>query len=447
MAGVHSCLTILVTVVAVALPSAVYAQKTWQANRFVGSVGINVHLHFNDTLYRDNFPLIKSRLLELGVRHIRDGLVDATEWTTYYDRLNELGAAGIKCTLIVHPDDDIALWLDYPSRVPECFHAYEGPNEFDLNRRRLPDWVEVLRDTVIRLGSIRDVPGLDRYQVYGPSLITKKAYNDLGDISPYIDVANTHHYFAGRNPETRGWGPHGYGSMNFNLRLVDHYSAPMPIVTTEAGYRDDPDAEAGRPSGEGTIDTVPLDIAGIYMPRILLMKFRAGYKRTFLYELADYWKSGSYGLLDEQGAPKPAFTAVKNLLNLLSDPGPQFSVTPLDYSIDDAPGSLYDMAFQKRDGRYYIALWMGVESWDPIALQYRNPKPRTVTLDLPEAMQIRIHRWRRDGLVTQWGVLEATSALQLNVTDTLTIVEATPQGSATTRPFELFVCGLVDCEP
>jgi hypothetical protein len=445
MAGVHSCLTILVTVAAVALPSAAYAQKVWQANRFVGSVGINIHLHFNETLYRDNFPLVKSRLIELGVRHVRDGLVDAIDWPTYYDRLNELGAAGIKCTLIVHPEDETALWLDYPSRVPECFHAYEGPNEFDLNRQGLPNWADILRDTVIRLSAIRDVPGLDHYDVYGPTVITKKAYNELGDISPYIDVANTHHYFAGRNPETRGWGPHGYGSMSFNLKLVDHYSVPLPIVTTEAGYRDDPDAEKGRPSGPGSIDAVPPDIAGIYMPRTLLAKFRAGYKRTFLYELADYWRSGSFGLLDEAGTPKPAFFAVKNLLNLLSDPGPQFSPTPLEYTIDDAPGSLYDMAFQKRDGRYYLALWMGVEDWDPIATEYRYPTPRRITVNLPETMQVRVYRWQRDGSFTVSPEAAVVSAVPLHVTGMLTIVEATPQASDTASRFEPFLCGLLGC--
>jgi len=50
------------------------------ADAFVDSVGVNVHLHYNDTSY-GNFASVERSLKDLGVRHIRDGLIDTT-WTT-----------------------------------------------------------------------------------------------------------------------------------------------------------------------------------------------------------------------------------------------------------------------------------------------------------------------------------------------------------------------------
>src|ERR1700760_3076035 len=85
------------------------------ADAFVDSIGVNVHLHNADTPY-GNFAAVREALQTLGVRHIRDGLIDTT-WTAYYNRLNELGRLGIKATLITSPKQNTALLVDYPKRV------------------------------------------------------------------------------------------------------------------------------------------------------------------------------------------------------------------------------------------------------------------------------------------------------------------------------------------
>ena len=99
------------------------------ADAFVDSTGVNVHLNFTDTPY-GNFNAVETAIKNLGVRHIRDGLVD-TAWTPYYDRLNELGRDGVKATLITSPSQTAALLTAYPSRVADSFEAYEAPNEYD----------------------------------------------------------------------------------------------------------------------------------------------------------------------------------------------------------------------------------------------------------------------------------------------------------------------------
>ena len=57
-------------------------EKAVVADAFVNSVGVNVHLHYTDTSYA-KFDAVEEAVRDLGVRHIRDGLIDTT-WTPYY---------------------------------------------------------------------------------------------------------------------------------------------------------------------------------------------------------------------------------------------------------------------------------------------------------------------------------------------------------------------------
>ena len=56
-----------------AAAAAADAEPARPADGFVDFVGVNTHLGYYDTTYRDYESILKPRLLELGVRHIRDG--------------------------------------------------------------------------------------------------------------------------------------------------------------------------------------------------------------------------------------------------------------------------------------------------------------------------------------------------------------------------------------
>src|SRR5450755_2811128 len=71
------------------------------ADSIAESVGVNIHLHYGDTVY-GNFDLIRTLLIDLGVRHTRDGLIDTT-WQPYYQRHVALGKLGIRCVFITSP--------------------------------------------------------------------------------------------------------------------------------------------------------------------------------------------------------------------------------------------------------------------------------------------------------------------------------------------------------
>ena len=101
------------------------------AARLADSVGVNVHLHHTDTGY-GNFELIKWLLAQLGVGHVRDGLID-TAWQGYYDRHNALGAIGIKGIFVAPPVLSDATLRNYPSKMARSFEGYELPNELDAS--------------------------------------------------------------------------------------------------------------------------------------------------------------------------------------------------------------------------------------------------------------------------------------------------------------------------
>jgi len=415
----RSWLAIFFVVLALVLPADLAAQQTVAADRFVDSAGVNVHLHYANTLYWDQFPLIKNRLIELGVRHVRDGLIDTT-WRHYYDRHNALGEAGIKGAFIIGPHDSVELMAQYPARMSRSFEAYEAPNEYDKSRD--PNWVATLRAAMARMAALKHDARSAGYPVLGPALGDPAAYAALGDVSPAFDYANMHNYFAGRHPGTPGWGTGGYGSIPWNLNLVRPYAGGKGVVTTETGYQDDLALEDG----------LPMEIAGRYMPRVLLEQFRAGIARTYLYELADFAKSGNYGLLYADGTPKPSFVAVKGLLNLLADPGPAFAVTPLGYAVNGGGPELRHMAFQKRDGTYFVALWLARASYDPRTRQTMPMATQAVAVMLPRAMRhLRTHQWQPDGEVAAHPSAATTTMIPVTVSDALTIVELTqpPTGS------------------
>lgn len=384
---------------------------TSAGDAFVDTVGVNVHLHYDFTPYKERFDLVQDRLRELGVRHLRDGLIDTT-WQGYYDRHEALAGDGVRGTFITTLDQDAALLAAWPARVPRAFEAYEAPNEVD----RLPegDWAERMRATMARLGALKAQRGPSSFPVIGPSLTREDSYDRLGDVSRWFDFANLHNYLAGRHPGTDGWGRDGYGSIAWNLRLIAPFRGGKPVVTTETGYQTVPGVE----------DRVPETVAARYMPRVLLEQFRVGVSRTFIYELFDFADSGGYGLVAEDGRRKPAFLAVAALLRLLADPGPAFTVKPLAYRVMQTWPELRHLAFQTRRGTYFLALWIEAPAFDVVDGRALDVAPERATIVLPAAMRLRrTHRWNDDGSVTVDVPTGTGSVVDVAVTDSLTMLE------------------------
>ena len=340
------------------------AEPARRADSFVDSIGINTHLYYNDTPYFQKYQqVVKPKLLELGVRHIRDG--GSRNLNGYLDRLQELKNNGIGATLIFDPrggtpEEGLALVKELGNVV----EAVEGPNEYDLSGDS--NWVATLRQYMEQLHQVIKADAqTQNLPVLGPSLTSPKAYKAMGNIGNFVDYGVLHNYFSGRNPGTKGWGPNGYGSIPYGINLSNQYAPQKPVITTETGYHNAIKTKEGHLA-------VPENVAQKYIPRMFLEQFNQGIKRTFGYELMDLQNNTTkdisglnFGLLRNNGAVKPSFTSLKALIQILKDPGgSNFAPGTLNYSLTGNTSNLHHTLLQKSNGKFYLVLWQETAGFD-----------------------------------------------------------------------------------
>jgi hypothetical protein len=153
--------------------------------------------------------------------------------------------------------------------------------------------------------------------------------------------------------------------MQFNMCLAGMVGVNEPVVSTETGYE----------SGAGLSDA----IIGRYEMRTLFESLSLGMSKTYLYELIDD-PSGNWGLLTGAFSPRPAYTAIENVLALLKDvsfPKPG----KLNYTLAGQTQNVNHLLLQKSNGTFYLAIWLAVQSADPDnpSTAYNVP-PQNLTL-------------------------------------------------------------------
>jgi hypothetical protein len=354
------------------LPSSASAAETARtADSFVDSIGVNTHLSYSDTAY-SRFGEVKAKLAELGVRHIREGLVP--ERPDQYERLSELGGMGIGATLILGdpnsgPEGLAELISTVRSNLRGSVDAVEGANEFDSWGGS--DWLPRLADYQQRLyAAIKGDPALASLPVLGPSIVQRRNQEALGDISGALDYGNFHPYPDGFSPEQ---------GLDSNLVRAAYNSGAKPLVATETGYH----TTAG---WSGEHNAVSEQAMATYIPRLYLEYFRRGVARTFSYELLDEKsnrgeREDNFGLLRNDLSEKPAFVALRNTIDILEDRGPAFAPTAVAYSLDGDVADVHHLLLQKSDGTFYLALWRATDVWDPASQTDLQAPSGRVTLE------------------------------------------------------------------
>jgi hypothetical protein len=395
-----------------------------QADAFVDSIGVVTHLSYTDTPYFTAWPRVLNALQTLGVRHIRDGFYDWAPSSPFLAEHRALAAAGIRCNYVVPINSTTT-----PERIEQFapqvrdMEQLEAPNECDVPGNCGAGALAGIEDMLGFLPII-DAAGADLgVPVVGPSFTQQSSYVSTGILSSEMSDNNLHVYFGGRNPGSSGWGdfdPEGnsYGSFSWWLDQA-HINAPgMPVEVTETGFMAYP--------ATTTPYTLPESVEASYTPRTLLLAFRQGIKRTYLYELLDEVSSPGYGILRSDLSPKPAFTAVENLISNLQDRGPSFAPGKLAYSIEGGGSSLNHLLLQKRDGSFWLVLWLEEPSFNPgtatpIAV---TPQRIVLTLAVPNARQVL--RWDTKGKMTWSNATMRGNTLTLAVSDNMSIVKIVP---------------------
>jgi hypothetical protein len=345
--------------------------KTEQAKKsdsFVDSIGVNVHLFYTNTAYKNFSSIIKPKLQELGIRHIRDnGISDPT----YYSRLRELRQIGIKTTLVSgYPGVSPIQFQKIVKDLGNVVEAVEGPNEYDYFQgveQNNPNWHLNLQKYVKELYPlIKNDPATKNVPVIGPSLLWWNNYKTVGDLSSYLDFGNSHVYYGGLHPLFQcSWCSPPQSYLDIFLSKAKYISGNKPIIVTETGQQN------AMNSNESYNLPVPEEVSGKYLPRQLLLQFNKNVRQTFLYELIDLLTdpqksslNNNYGLLRNDGSHKPAFIAIRDIIKLLQDQKTSFVPRSLNYELKGDVSNLQYTLLQKSNGKFYLILWNEVSSYD-----------------------------------------------------------------------------------
>jgi hypothetical protein len=132
-----------------------------------------------------------------------------------------------------------------------------------------------------------------------------------------------------------------------------------------------------------------------------------------------------FGLLRADGSEKPAYVGLKNLISILDDRGPRFTPGKLAYGVTGDTVGVRRLVLQRRDGRFYLALWQAGSSFDLDGKRDLPHATKSVTLRFQApAGAIRVYRPLESGLPSR--VLGGSAAIDLSITDQLMLVEITP---------------------
>ena len=386
------------------------------ADGFVDSVGLNVHFSYYGSVYTNQSSQLIQKIAQLGVRHLRDQMPwEGTNVgnSPFYTIHNTLGSNGVKTdyilTSINYPMGQVSI---YPTLVNDM-EAVEATNEYDGSGNY--SWVQIITNQqAVLYAEIHTQPKTQNTVVVSPSLSQPANASRLGNLDRTSSVGNSHAYFGGYNPGNSGTG--GANNPRFFMNLASVNTPGEPIWITETGFWSVPGAYWG---GYGVSEASQ----AIYIPRVLLEFSNAGAARTYIYALADYTGADLFGLIRSDGTAKPAFGSLSHLISLLSDPGPAFAPVGLAYSLSGAGPNLHQALFQKRDGSFFLAVWVEALSYNFQTSQPISVPAQHVTLNLGRTVLAATSYQLDDAGNMSTTKLTQSEAIGLTVTDRVQIIK------------------------
>jgi hypothetical protein len=350
------------------------------ANAFVDSMGVDTHMLYTNTLYYTNWPQVFADLQALGIRHVRDGYFDPNWGAPYTTEHQQLAQAGIRTDYVLSYDPTISSQdIEQLAATDQDMELLEAPNECDLAGACGSGITGSLNNMISMMPTIQTAASALGVPVIGPSFAAYQPYSWVGDIAALMSYNNLHVYFGGRNPGVAGWGSpdaegNPYGTFQFWLDMSNLDAPGLPAQITETGYMTFP--------GNPTPYTVPMNVEAQYLIRTYFLAYMNGIGRSYVYELLEDPNSPGFGLIDGNLNPRPAYYEIQNLIANLSDPGPSFTPGQLPYSVTGGDQTLNQLLLQKRDGSYWLILWLEQSAYDEVNLINTPVTPQQVTLTL-----------------------------------------------------------------
>jgi len=428
-------------------------EKAKPADSYVDGIGVNTHLLFSN--YIDNLDTaILPRMQEIGIRNIRDGILLDDE--PFKARIRALGAFGVKATFITRPPQFAGL-IPWVKEMAPFISVLEGPNEphnEPTTYKGLTGMAALKPYQQDLYAAVRADPDLAKILVASPGIDWFPAYTSVGDLDAWCDLGNFHHWppSTGETPYTataptdglyRGPGSNPNTGL---LKLARTITSTKPLIATETGWS----TTQVKPTADHGWDPGVSDAAASkYSMRVTLELFNNGVRRYFIYELIDDYLiqvdvKQHMGLIARDGSLKADALAIKNMISLLGDPGADFTLGSLDYSLSAAgiavvddqnfkTGEIHHTLLQKRDGTFYLVLWNEIVSYDNAAERDINVPEQTVTLKLTTPIHLAKTFLPLNGAAATASFNDPTE-ITLKVPDHPLVVELTPPGVVSGGP-------------
>ena len=333
------------------------------AESFRATVGVNSHLQYDGTAYH-SLRVVQASLDYLGVSNVRDSGL-RRGWGGW-ERYVELGRQGVHFDVFFNATDFRAQ-LDRVGRlakvVPGSILTLEGPNEINNDPIRFAGrsgvvgakaYQAVLYEAAHHYASLQDLPVLN--------------YTNWPPTGGRADAVNVHSY--------PGPSEAVYRRLTRDLQLGSAaLPTHLPLYVTETG------SPTGSISSSARFVSREMQASTTLVT--LFEAYRAGVRRTFLYELLDEGRRDpvsdpemGYGLFDAYGRPKLSAQALADLMRELksADDGPREPDAP-EVHVQGAES----LVLRGRSGRAVLALWRrAAPATPPSIVSVSLSKPATL---------------------------------------------------------------------
>jgi hypothetical protein len=352
-------------------------QRVARASDFLDSVGVEVHLRYTDSGYAKIGRVLEA-LEYIGVLNVRDSPpVVGGQGVPSFERAAD---AGVKFDFTVrYPDipGTLERLADFQSHHPGAVSFIEGPNEVDHQP--------------VTFGELKGTAAASAYQAELYKSV--KSTPQLADV-PVIAFTDTPIRpdnkcdFANWHP----YPPHGEQPRHAFSLAASRLATILPgkpIIFTEAGYYTLPQQRNWGGVDEAT--------QAKYTLNMVLDGFSLGVRRTYIYQLLDAYpdrtqtnREAHFGLFDLDYRPKPAATALHNLVALLrDDDSARGSREPTAHvEVAGLPDTANTLALKKADGTTIVVIWNEPQIWDYGAAQAIPYESKPITVAIPEGYSV-----------------------------------------------------------
>ncbi len=405
----------LLAVVTAAVPGSPAGTVPARADAFVNAIGVDSHFSYRSGPEYLDYATQRDELVASGIRHLRDGA--PTSDSEYLAKLRYFGEHGITHTLGFPVKDVIAKGAPFVTATLErqapYVDAVEAGNEYDKSGD--PDWVEHLRAAQqVLYDAVKASSFKNNVTVLSPSLSSTAVSAPLLGPVP-ADAVSLHNATCDDKPTTKE------RSINIaNLHAALQAVSAKPIWATETGYDNDQSSHC----------YIAPQAAALYTVTTVAERWNTGEQRVYFDDWSDEPQSRGFrfmGLVPASGAPKPQYQALKSMIAVLSDKGPSFTPQPLDFAFTSASPDVHSTLLEKRDGTYYLLLWLDIASWDRHGFVPLSVSSQTVSISLPASIaQATAYRYASNWSFQASPVPVRAHAVGIPVTAALSILELRP---------------------